>query len=824
MMRVLTNLLWPAFALCLSWSLFIESEANGAASSAELPAIERIEVRPNQIKFTSAREQAILLVSGYDADGHAIDLTRHVEYAAADPSVVTIGSDGLARPVGNGATQIELKIGDQQTSAAVVVEGFDQPSPVSFRTETVAVLTRHGCNSGGCHGAPSGKGGFRLSLEAYDHGLDTLTLTREVFGRRTNTTNPTESLLLLKPTMTVAHGGGMRLRSTDDTYDMLRRWIGEGCQVDPPEGRRCVELELLPAAGRVLKHPHTQQQIVARAHFEDGSISDVTHLTKFSSSDSTVATINPTGLITGNRRGQVAIMARYLDKLVACNFTFVRDVEGFVWSNPPVDNYIDESVYEKLQQLQYPPAELCLDYEFIRRGYLDVIGLLPSIDEVNRFLSDSQPDRRRRLVDELLERPEFAQFWALKWGDLLRLQKTEMTESGVHKFRQWLVDVFQNNVPFDQFARGLLTAQGSTFSNPAANYYRACDKMDEATETTAQLFLGSRIQCAKCHNHPFENWTQDNYYGLTAFFNRVRSKPGLRADELIVFVSRDGEVHQPRTGQLMKPWLPRKGDQEDNGQYDRRESFATWLTSPTNPFFARVAVNRIWAHLFGRGIVEPVDDFRESNPPAIPTLLEKLAADFVEHDYDQKHILRTILNSHTYQLSSQTNELNREDTQFFSHAYQQMLGAEQLLDAICHVTQVPEEFAGLPAGTRATQLPSPDFKHEFLEAFGRPNRNTSCDCERSSETTLAQAIQLFNGPLIHRQIGDPQNRFQRQLAAERPHEEILDELYLAALSRQPSEVEMKTAMDHITGKEKPAEGFEDVCWALLNTNEFLTRH
>lgn len=823
-MHTLINNPLPLFMLFLTWMVHLESQSCSAAPSADLPAIERIEVHPQHIPFNSARQQAVLLVSGYDPDGHAIDLSRHVQHTVADAGVVTVAGNGLIRPVGNGSTEIQLKIGDHQTTVSVTVSQFEEPSSISFRTETVAALTRHGCNSGGCHGAPSGKGGFRLSLEAYDHGLDTLTLTREVLGRRTNTLDPAESLLLLKPTMMVAHGGGLRLRTNDDAYDVLRRWIAEGCQVDPLEGRRCIQLELLPGSGRVLKHPHTQQQIVARAHFEDGTTVDVTHLTKFSSSDTSVASINPAGLVTGQRRGQVAIMARYLDQLVACNLTFVRDVEGFVWPNPPVNNYVDENVYEKLQQLQYPPAGLCTDHEFVRRIYLDVMGVLPTITEANRFLSDSQPDRRRRLIDELLERPEYAQFWALKWGDLLRLQKTDLTESGVHKFRQWLVDVFHNNMPFDQFAQELLTAQGSTFSNPAANYYRACDKMDEATETTAQLFLGSRIQCAKCHNHPFENWTQDNYYGLSAFFNRVRFKPGLRSNELIVFVSRDGEVRQPRTGQKMKPWLPQKGVQEESKQVDRRESFSSWLTSPDNPFFARVAVNRIWAHLFGRGIVEPVDDFRESNPPAIPALLDLLATDFVEQGFDQKHILRAMLNSHTYQLSSRANEFNREDTQFFSHAYQRMLGAEQLLDAICQVTQVSEKFAGLPVGTRATQLPSPDFKHDFLETFGRPNRSTACACERSNETTLAQAIQLFNGPMIHRQISDQQNRFHRQLGEERSHEEILNDLYLAALSRKPTAGESKTALEHIASKEKPVEGFEDVCWALLNTNEFLTQH
>jgi hypothetical protein len=529
-------------------------------------------------------------------------------------------------------------------------------------------------------------------------------------------------------------------------------------------------------------------------------------------------------MIVGHRRGQVAVMARYLDQLVSCQFTFVEDVDGFQWSNPPVNNYVDELVYEKLRQLQYEPAELCSDTDFVRRVYLDVIGILPTIEEQEAFLSDVALDRRQRLIDELLERPEHAHFWASKWADLLRLQKEEISEAGVHKFYNWLVDVASNNLPFDKFARELLTAQGSTFDHPAANYYRACDEPIKAAETTAQLFLGSRIQCAKCHNHPFENWTQDNFYGLTAFFNRVNRKPGRRVDEEIVYVARDGEVRQPRTGQIMKPWLPGDGEIVDASIRDRRIAFVDWLTKPANPFFARVAVNRIWAAVMGQGIVEPVDDFRQSNPPAIPALLDKLAEEFVEHEYDQKHVLRTILNSRVYQFSSQTTELNRDDTRFFSHAKMRMLSAEQLLDGVCQVTQVAESFPGLPPDTAATEIPSPDFDHEFLETFGRPPRTTACACERGTQSTLAQVIELFNGTLIRQKLADKNNRFRRLLDEGHPHRDVIEQLYRTAVCRPPTEVEMKSAVEYIGNKQDAAAGLEDVCWVLLNSDEFLTQH
>ena len=818
---------WCFVAACMiAWTICTEMpqvQAQAQEATLDLTKLERIEVEPKELQLHSPRERAIVLVTGYFADGLVVDLTQDAQFSPGDVAIADMDA-GTVRPKGNGSCEIAVQFGEQKASVPIVVEGFDQPAPISFRTEMVAALTRHGCNAGACHGSPSGKGGFLLSLEAYDQAMDERSLTRDEEGRRTNSIEPSQSLLLLKPAMVVPHRGGLQLKTTDYAYDVMRQWIAEGCGVDAADGKRCVQLELLPASGRVLKYPHLRQQIVARAHFEDGAIRDVTRLTKFSSSDEQLATVSGDGQLVGHKRGQVAVMARYLDQLVSCQFTLVENVEGFRWPDPPANNYVDELVYEKLRQLQYEPSDLCSDNEFVRRIYLDVIGVLPTLAEQQEFLADQSPERRQQLIDRLLERPEYARFWAMKWGDLLRLNKAEVKEAGVHKFHQWLIDVFQKNLPFDQFARELLTAKGSTYEHPAANYYRACDEAIVAAETTAQIFLGSRIQCAKCHNHPFENWTQDNFYGLTAFFNRVSSKPGLRAEEEIIYVSREGEVKQPRTGQTMKPWLPGDGVIEDSETPDRRQALADWLTSPTNPFFARVAVNRMWAEVMGLGIVDPVDDVRQSNPPSIPLLLDKLASDFVEHKFDQKHILRTILNSRTYQLSSQATPINQDDTRFFSHAKTRMLGAEQLLDAICQVTQLQETFPGLPAGTRATELPSPDFAHEFLDTFGRPARTTACECERANDATLGQALQLFNGPLVQQKLVDKKNRFHQLLEAGRTPQEVLNELYRSAVCRQPTEAELQAATAHIASKENPSEGLEDVCWALLNSDEFLTQH
>jgi hypothetical protein len=784
--------------------------------------LERIEVEPQQVHISSPRDVANLLVTGAFPDNLVVDLSRNVNITSSNPHVAEL-RDGAIHPTGDGRCELTVEIANHKVGIPIVVEGFDKPAPVSFRTETVAALTRQGCNSGACHGSPSGKGGFQLSLQAYDHAMDEASLARGEEGRRVNSIDPGQSLLLLKPTMMVTHRGGLQLRTSDYAYQVLRQWIAEGCRVDPSEGARCVRLELLPASGRVLKHPYLTQQLVARAHFDDGKIRDVTRLTKFSSSDEQVASAGADGGLTGNRRGQVAVMARYLDQLVSCQFTIVENIKDFRWPDPPANNYVDDLVYEKLQQLKYEPSALCSDTDFVRRVYLDVIGRLPTIEEQDTFLNDTLAERRQHLIDRLLAHPEFGRFWALKWADLLHLQKSDLKEAGVYKFYNWLVDVFAANTPLNDFAHELLTAQGSTYDHPAANYYRAFNHPTEAAETTAQLFLGSRIQCAKCHNHPFENWTQDNFYGLSAFFQRVARKPGLRAEEEVVYVQRHGDMRQPRTGKIMKPWLPGDGQLEETPA-DRRAALADWLTRPENPFFARVMVNRIWAEVMGQGIVEPVDDFRQSNPPSNPGLLDRLAEDFVQHRYDQKHILRTILNSRTYQLSSDVTDSNKDDTRFFSHAKMRMLTAEQLLDAVCQVTGIEESFAGLPAGTRAIEVPSPDVGNEFLDTFGRPARTTACACERRKDSTLAQVIELFNGSLVQKKLAHEQNRFHRLLAEGQEPRDVVEILYRSAVCRLPTEEEYDTAIAYVSTSQNPADGLEDFCWALINTDEFLTQH
>ncbi len=825
----------PSLCLLLAWLALgalcavAAEKAEGEAKPALLQAINvgrpvRLEVHPLAITLDSPQRRAQVVVTGVYADGSVQDLTRAATFKLSDARVASVVGGWLA-PLREGGTELLVKVGGREAKIPVGVSNQGAAETVSFKYGALAALSKQGCNSGGCHGAPSGKGGFALSLAAFDPEVDKVALVREHFNRRVDVLEPAASLLLRKPLMEVAHRGGLRLRTNDTAYALLAGWIGQGCRFDREDAPHCTGIAVHPPTGRVLKWPAHTQQLQVLAKFSDGTTRDITRLAVYVSSDEALASITPEGLTIGTgARGQVAVSVRYLEHVEACYLTLVKDVPGFRWAAPAERNYVDRLVNAKLRQLQFLPAVTCTDDEFIRRAHLDVIGILPSPEETRKFLADPAPDKRAKLVDALLERPEYARFWALKWGDLLRLNAQQVTAGGVHKYHRWLVRAFAENQPYDAFVRELLTAQGSTFEQPAANFYRTTQTTTDTLETTAQIFLGARLQCAKCHNHPYERWTQDNYYGMGAIFERVKRKTTPRAGEQLIYTARHGEITQPRTGKEMKPWAPGAGELPGAEDTDRRAVFAQWLTRPENPFFARVEANRIWAHLMGQGIVEPVDDFRDSNPPANVELLDALAKDFAAHQFDRKHLLRTILNSATYQASSRAGHFNEDDTRNFSRARQRLLTAEQLLDAVCHVTGMPERFGNLPAGTLATQLPAPEPGNAFLGVFGQPQRISACACERPSAPQLAQALQLFNGPLIHGKLQAKDNRLRRALAAGKPDADIITELYLAALCRPPKAAELATALKHVAGAADRERALEDLAWALLNLNEFLFQH
>jgi len=788
-------------------------------------------VQPPSVTLTGPRAAQQLVVSGKYADGTVRDLTAFATYRIEAADVAEL-SDAFLKAKKNGTTGLIIDAGGLSVRVPVTVKDLDKAQPISFRHDVIASLNVGGCNQGACHGTPSGKNGFKLSLRGYDPPADYLQLTRDVLGRRTDKLNPMASLILQKGLGRVPHEGGSRFSADSMPAQMISGWLAEGLQDDPATLPKLTKIEVLPG-NRVLNAPAKFQQLAVLAHFSDNSVRDVTRLTVFSSSDPAQADVSMNGFVEFRQSGEVAILCRYLDEMQAVRLTYLEPKPGFNWPNPQAVNYVDTHVFNKLKMLSIAPSDVCTDSEFIRRAYLDLCGLLPTADEVKTFVNDKDANKRAKLIEKLLERPEYADFWTLKWSDVLRSSRKTIQLKGIHTFQAWLRNHVAANSPFDQIAREILISRGSSSANPPANFYRIARDPTNLAETTAQLFFGVRMQCAKCHNHPFERWTQDDYYSLAAFFVRVKqkkdpaqpaSKPNEAATSEVIYSERTGEVTQPRTGKVMPPrFLGGELPKETPGQ-DRRELFVEWLTRSDNAFFAKSVVNRIWYHLMGKGIVDPVDDFRDSNPSANDELLDALAKDFIASKFDVKKLIRTIMASRTYQLSAQPTETNKDDTKYFSHAVTKLLTAEQLLDALCDVTNVPEKFAGLPAGTRAIQLPDGEVNHPFLKTFGQPARELACECERESDSNLAQALQLINGPTINEKIRNPNNRLGKLLAAKKSDAEILTELYLSTVAREPLPSESAAALGHVNKQTDKRKAWEDVLWALLNTREFLFRH
>jgi hypothetical protein len=810
-------------------TLFADVPADAAARAKIIGQPAEIVVQPAEIKLTGPHATAQIIVTGKYADGTVRDLTPFAEYST-DGAAIKVDAEGFVTPLTDGACAIVVKAAGKLARATVKVDNFANPAPVSFRNEVIASLNVGGCNMGACHGTPSGKNGFKLSLRGYDPASDFIQLTRDVLGRRTERQGDA-SLLILKGLGRVPHEGGARFPASSVAAQTLSRWFAEGLQDDDPKLASLSRVEVLPGA-RQLREPSKWQQLAVVGHFSDGSSKDVTRLSVFTSSDDNVARVSPSGLVEFQQSGEVAITVRYLMELVPVRIVYLEPKPGFKWSNPPANNYVDEHAFNKLKMLNILPSDLCTDQEFVRRVYLDVCGILPTADEVQKFMDNKDEKKRSKLIDELLDRPEYADFWTLKWSDVFRSNRKTIQVKGVNVFQRWLRGHLDRNTGFDEVLKEVITAGGSTFSNPAANYYRVARDPQSLAETTAQLFFGIRLQCSKCHNHPFERWTQDDYYSMAAWFARVKHRPDAiepgdkdkKGGSEVVYTSRDGEVTQPRTQKVMPPKFMGGPVAAVPPNHDRREVLATWMTSADNPFVPKSLVNRVWFHLMGKGIVDPVDDFRDSNPSANDELLDALAKDFVHNKFDLKHLIRTILNSRTYQLSAQTNEFNKDDAKYFSHANTKLLTAEQLFDAICAVTDRPEKFPGYPLGTRAVQLPDGEVNHPFLKAFGQPARELACECEREGESNLAQALQLINGATVNDRLRDPNNRIGQLMGKKLSDDEMLKSLFMVTLSRPPGADESKAMLAHVTAAMDKRKAWEDVHWALINSKEFLFRH
>jgi hypothetical protein len=711
--------------------------------------------------------------------------------------------------------------------------------PVSYRNDVMAILSRAGCNQGTCHGNLNGKGGFKLSLRGQDPDRDWLSLTREQQGRRANRLDPDQSLILQKATGQVPHEGGVRFALRSAEYAMLRQWIADGLADDVKSSLKLAKLAVVPTE-RILVQPVNEVQVRATATFADGRRIDVSHLAVFESTNPKIEAQRD-GTVRSEQPGETTIVVRYLEQQATAQLAFIPQRPGFAWSKPAPFNFIDDLVHARLEKLRINPSALSGDTEFLRRAYLDLIGLLPTPDETRRFLADSRPDKRSLLIDVLLERPEFVDWWALKWSDVLRNEEKLLDRQGVKAFQGWIKKSIASNQPLNEFARDLIVSRGSTYKEPASNYYRALRDPQARAEATAQVFLGVRMQCAKCHNHPFNQITQTDYHQLAAFFPRIGYKivENKRRDKLdshefdgeqIVQIEKVGEVKHPVTGEVLKPKLLGGPTLKLADSDDRLQPLADWVASPDNPYFARTQANRVWSHLLGRGIVDPNDDFRESNPPVNGPLLDALAKHLVEKKFDMKSLIRTIMNSRTYQLSSIPNETNADDLTNFSHAPVRSMPAEALLDAIAQVTGSPNTYEGYAFGTRAGQLAAlPQLRSrdgqaigtKFLRQFGKPERLLSCDCERSDNTTLGQALQLITGPIVNQAVSRPANRLGKLLDAKRKPGEILDELFLAALCRLPSESERAALLPRVENATDRRAIFEDVLWGLLNAKEFM---
>jgi hypothetical protein len=770
-----------------------------------------IQVEPPKLVLQGKWASHALLVTGQFSDGSVKDLTAASEFKSANPAIADVGKDGVIRPVADGDSPIGVtaKLGDSSASAQVVVTVKETKNEsVNFLRDVMPLLSSQGCSAIQCHGSAAGKGGLRLSMFGAEPDADYEALTKMHLGRRINRVEPPKSLVLMKATNATVHTGGVKIQPNSPEYALLATWIAQGAPRGDDKLHRPVAVRVVPK-DKVLSKGEGQQ-VLARAVYADGSERDVTRLAAFASSEPTLAAVDPAGRIKAEGFGEAVVWATFMRRSDTVRVVIPQPLPA---PFPKIDpnNKIDELVFVKLQKLGFPPSEVCSDEVFLRRVYLDVIGCLPRADEVRAFLADPDPTKRAKLIDRLLERDEYADYWALKWGDLLRIKSeypVRVWPRGVQTYHAWVRAGIAANKPYDQFVRELITANGSDFLVGPANYYRAVQKREPQTyaEATSVLFLGARLDCAHCHAHPTENWGQDDALGMAAFFSKVAIKATQEWKEEIVYFHQHGGVYHPQKREYVNPKFLGGEVVEMPRDQDPRPGFAEWLTAPGNPLFAKVMANRVWFWLLGRGIVHEPDDFRSTNPPSNPELLDYLAQEFVAHKYDVKYMFRLILNSKTYQLSSKTNDLNRGDKANFSHHYLRRMGAEQLLDAVCQVTGAPDQFASwipvpptiMPAGSRAAQVFDGDIKNPLLDIFGRPLRDTPYECERKLESSVRQSLHMVNSDHFEGKVANSPN-IQKLLQANKPDPETIDEIYLATLSRPPKPEERQKVLDYMSG-------------------------
>lgn len=826
------NLLTSPFLAALLAGLMAASgpearaQATPPAAPAAAPApvnrhLTRLDILPPQITLSTKQGRQVVAVQATYSDGITEDVTSQAKPRLSNTALARWEKNTLL-PVSDGECELLVEHGGRAVMAPVKVTRASEERPISFRLDVMPIFMRSGCNSGGCHGAARGKDGFRLSLFGFDPEGDHHRLTREMNGRRLNMVSPGESLLLEKGAGKVAHTGGACFAENDLYWNTIVRWLDADAPNDPATIATCVGVDLYPKNG-VLNGKGATQQMVVKARYSDGSERDVTHLALFLSSNDASAKIAKDGLVTAGERGEAFVMARFATFTVGSPLIVLPKDYQFQWQTQPENNYIDKLVDAKLQKLRITPSPTCTDEVFLRRAFLDIVGTMPTVEEYQRFMSNASPKKREELVDELLGRKEFVELWVLKWAELLQIRSSnQLSYKATLLYYNWLQDRIARNVPVNEWVIELLGASGGTFKNPPTNYYQNETDILKVTENVAQVFMGMRIQCAQCHNHPFDRWTMDDYYGFAAFFSQIGRKGADDPREVVVFNSGGGDVRHPVGGRVMAPKFL-GGATPDVAGKDRRQVMAQWLASPDNAYFGTNLANIVWAHFLGKGIVDEVDDVRVSNPASNQELLDELGRKFIEYKYDFKKLVRDICTSRTYQRATVTNPSNELDTRNFSHAAIRRIKAETFLDCITQVTTTQNKFPGLPTGARAVQIADGTVSNYFLTTFGRATRETVCACEVRLEPTLSQSLHLLNGETTGNRIkqGD---LVGKMLAAKKTPEQVLEEIYIRCMSRKPTADETTKIMALVNAEQDKKKALEDAFWAVLNSREFMFNH
>lgn len=780
-----------------------------------------LSVEPKNFVLSRSGARQSLLVTAHFKDGKSRDVTAEAAFHPADPEILTVdASVAVAKAPGTSAIAVDA-VG-MRASATGQVLNKTQDRPFSFDADIAPIFTKNGCSGSQCHGSLNGQHGFHLSVFGYDPAADYAAVVKGSEGRRVNLKEPEKSLILAKPTFQIKHGGGKRFAATSPEYIALLNWLKNGAPQGAP-GPKLVALEVFPKDEVFLTGPDDRHRVVVVGTYADGEQKDLTRDVSYTANDDEVLAVDSSGLLTPKKSGETAVMIRLFGVAnvvrVAVSFRAPLGASGAIHSQ----NLVDAFTFPKMHSLGIVPSELATDNEFLRRVYLDLIGTLPRPAETAAFLADSRPDKRARLIESLFQRTEFANFWAVKWGDQFT-NSPEFLYDGTAYFQQWLRKAMANNMPYDEFARALVTSTGSRYEERPSGFYGGAKTPLDLASFTSQTFMGVSLECARCHDHPREKWKRADFHGLAAFFAQVSEKNQTqRTNEVSIYIDYKKEFEHPETKAVVRPKFPGEDRPlEFEPGEDRRDRLAAWLTSPKNPYFAPAIVNRVWKQFMGRGIVEP-EDFRITNPPTHPELLAKLSEDFIEHGYDLRHLMRTILNSRTYQLSSQVNETNRDDSMEYSHYYVRRLTAEQLADAVSEVTGVPERYPAFPAGKRAIELPDEEVHSNFLDIFDRPARQ-SATCTRKASTNITQMLNLMNGDSINSRIKSPAGTLARLLQASAGDRDIVGRMTLAALARPAKVGEIAAIEESVKRSASRRSGLEDYLWALLNSKEFLYNH